>query len=496
MSATLQDILIARNPSTGGELGQVPVTPSDEVVAIVNRAREAQREWGQWSWGARRSVLRRFWSILSREADLWADTIRDEIGKPRSEAYAGDLIGTLDGLRWIVRGGGRALRDEWLSPGHQRFLQMPGGRLTHAPVGVVGIIGTWNYPLILNALPIAAALAAGNGVVWKPSELAPLCGQLLQSHLDAAGFPEGLVAGVFGGAEVGRALVGADIDKGLFTGGIENGRRVLTSLAARGIPGVVELSGFDPAILLPDARASTTIKPLAWSAFVGAGQTCVSVKRVLVVGDPTPWAEELANEARSLRVGDPATDEVDLGPLISEAARDRMHEHVCAAVDAGAHVLTGGRPIDGHGWFYPPTVLTAAGREPEELLAGVFGPVVIVRGVATIEEAIAEANASRFGLAASVWGRDLRLARSVADRLVAGTVTINDAVTPTMHASAPFGGTKASGFGRTHGAHGLREFTHPRVVFARRAGGFRPSVYPYKPFPVEPFLRLYRRIFH
>lgn len=493
---TLDDVLIARNPANGRELGRVPVTPADAVAAAVAGARAAQPGWAGRRWRDRRDVLARWWKILARDADAWADAVRDEVGKPRPEALAGDVVATLDGIRWTVRHGGRSLAGQTFGPGHQRFLQIPAGRMTYRPVGVVGLIGTWNYPLLLNAPPIAQALAAGNAVVWKPSELAPGLGWKLQQSLDEAGFPPGLVAAVHGGPEVGRSLVSADIDKGLFTGGVENGRRVLAALAARGVPAVAELSGYDPAVVLPDAPPDATVQALVWAAFVGAGQTCVGVKRVYVVGDPAPWAEALARSARALRVGDPARDDVDLGPMISEAARDRFHATVRASVAAGAEVLAGGAPADGPGWFYPPTVLRAADPGPEDVLAGVFGPVVVVRGVRDVEEAVAAANAGRFGLAASVWSRDLRAARGVASRLEAGMVTVNEAVTPTMHAAAPFGGTRASGFGRTHGPLGLREFTQPHVVFTRRAGGFRPHLFPYGKLPVATFLAWYRRLFH
>ena len=248
--------------------------------------------------------------------------------------------------------------------------------------------------------------------------------------------------------------------------------------------------------MLPDAPFASTIKALTWGAFVGAGQTCVGVKRVYVVGDPARWAEALAASAQALRVGDPARRDVDLGPLITSAARDRVHALIRAAIEAGAEVLAGGAPLDGPGWFYPPTVLRARSADPEKALEGVFGPVVIVRGFADAESAVAASNASLFGLAASVWGRDLRAARAVAERIDAGMVTVNEVVTPTMHASAPFGGRKASGFGRAHGSAGLREFTAPSVVFTRRAGGFRPNLFPYGEFPVETFLTLYRRLFH
>jgi acyl-CoA reductase-like NAD-dependent aldehyde dehydrogenase len=488
--------LIAHNPATGEEIGRVATTPPGSVADIVQRARDAQRVWARKPWRERRTRLDRFRSLLARDADAWADAIRLEIGKPHAEALGGDVIASLDAIRWTIRHGGSALTGERLGAGLQRLLQVGPARLRYEPLGVVGMIGTWNYPLFLNAPSIAQAVAAGNGVVWKPSELAPLAGVRLQQTIEEAGFPEGLVSAVFGGADVGRALVESRIDKGLFTGGVENGRRVLGALASRGVSAVAELSGFDAAIVLPDAPLEATVRDLSWAAFVGAGQTCVAVKRIYAVGKTPNWADAIARAAKKVRVGDPSGAAVDMGPLISEQARARFHAMVRSAVDQGAEILAGGEPAEGPGWFYPPTVLRATDARPERALAGAFGPVVLVRHVADDDAAVAETNASDFALAASVWSRDVRAARALALQLDAGLVSVNEAVTPVMHAGAPFGGHKASGFGRTHGTLGLREFTRPQVVSTRRAGGFRPHLYPYGRLPVEAVLRVYRRLFH
>ncbi len=217
-----------------------------------------------------------------------------------------EVVSTLDAVRWTVKNAGKALADERIGRGWQRALLIPPARLVWAPLGTIGIIGTWNYPLLLNAPAIAQSLAAGNAVVWKPSELAVGLGRRLQDSIEEAGLPEGLVSAVFGRAEVGQALVDSGINKAIFTGGVESGRSVLAELGRRGIPALAELSGFDAAVILPDAPLDSTTRALTWASFVGAGQTCVAVKRVYVVGDPRPWAEALAERARSLRVGDPA----------------------------------------------------------------------------------------------------------------------------------------------------------------------------------------------
>jgi acyl-CoA reductase-like NAD-dependent aldehyde dehydrogenase len=495
MSTATADVLIARNPATGEVIGQVARTAPEAVAAIVARARAAQLAWGETPWRTRRQLIERCRRVLAEEAEVWSTAIEAEVGKPRGEALAVDVMASLDAIGWTVRHGGRALADRRLGPGWQRFLGIKPAGVRSRPYGVIGMIGTWNYPLFLNAPPLLQAVAAGNAVVWKPSEFAILAGARLHQALERAGLPDGLVATVFGGPDVGAALVAAPIDKGMFTGGIENGRRVLSDLAERGIPALAELSGFDPAIVLAGAPRDATIRALTWGAFVGSGQTCVAVKRVYVVGDAAPWAEALAAEARGLRVGNPAAGPVDCGPLISESARARFHRTIQAAIDAGAQRLTGGTLLPGPGWFYPPTVLQADAPGPESVLAGAFGPVVLVRGVASVDAAVAAANAGPFGLAASVWGRDLRAARDVARRLEAGMVAVNEAVTPSAHAAAPFGGIKASGFGRNKGAFGLAEFTVPQTLHVRRPGGFRPHLFPYTG-RIERLLALYRRVFH
>lgn len=483
--------IAAHNPATGAILSRHEATPAGAIAGIVAGLRAAQPAWAAAP-DDRLAALYALERAVARESSSLAAAIVAEIGKPRPEALI-EVATTLDAIRWTRRHVGEFLRGYRLGAGLQRLLLMGPARVRMRPHGVVGLIGTWNYPLLLNLAPIAQALATGNAAVWKPSENATGIGSLTGRLLDEAA--PGRTATIVGGPDAGAALVGSGVDHVVFTGGIPAGRAVLEKAGSLGIPATAELSGFDPAIVLPDAALESTARALAWGSFVGAGQTCVTIKRVYVVGEPGPWLDALARRARALRVGDPSAGEVDMGPLISPAARDRVHATVERAVAAGARVVAGGRPIEGPGGFYEPTVLAAATAEPESILAGVFGPVVVVRGVPDADAAVAAANAGEFGLAASVWGRDRRALRAIAARLDAGMVTINDAVTPAGHAAAPFGGVKASGHGRTRGAFGLMAFVQPQAIHERGPGGLRPQLYPYGR-RIESLLRAYLRLVH
>ncbi|MDB5351084.1 MAG: NAD-dependent aldehyde dehydrogenase [Planctomycetota bacterium] len=495
MATVDREPLIACNPATGREIARIEGTAPADVALLVAGARDAQEAWATTPIRHRIEVIQRFWSILSRDSDTMARAIRDEIGKPLPEARF-EMIATLDAIRWTVKNARGFLADERIGAGWQRAALMKPAVVRWRPLGVVGIIGTWNYPVLLDASAIVQAIVAGNGVAWKSSEHCPLVASHLRDRFHEAGVPVNLIASLFGGGDVGQAMIETrNLAKGFFTGGVETGRRVLTAFSEHLVPAVMELSGFDPAVVLPDAPFDSTVSALTWAAFVGAGQTCVAVKRIYVVGDARPWAEAISQRARALRVGDPATGSVDMGPMISERARAEFHARIHDAVAAGAELLCGGEPIDGPGWFYRPTVLFDDERGTEAHLEGIFGPVVIVQSMDSDDMAVSLSNYWSYGLAASVWGRDLKRCRAIADRLEAGMVTINDAVTPSGLAAAPFGGTKSSGFGRVRGAIGLREFVEAQTLHERRPGGFRPHLFPYSD-RLGKILALYQRLFH
>ncbi|MDX2036680.1 MAG: aldehyde dehydrogenase family protein [Isosphaeraceae bacterium] len=485
--------IVAQSPWTSKQLAVTEIDSVETTRAAVDRSRIAQASWGDVPVRERVRAVDRWRRELASQADDWADAIRDEAGKPRVEAL-GEVLSTLDAMRWTVRNAAKVLADRRLGSGLQRLALIPSARLSWRPLGVIGMLGTWNYPLYLNAPPIAQAVAAGNAVVWKPSEHATATGKLLQASV-AQHLPRDLVLCVNGLAETGRALLDSGIDKAVFTGGIAAGRRVLADLGARGIPAVAELSGFDAAIVFPDLNPRSIAPALAWASFVGAGQTCVAIKRIYTIGDPEPVATALAEQAATLRAGDPADSGVDIGPLISADARARLSEIAARAIEAGATRMGAVESHAASDAAFTPTVFLARDDRAERVLQGCFGPVVVVRGVRDTDEAVEAVNASDFALAASVWSRDLRRARAAADRLVAGVVSINDAVTPSAHAGGPFGGFRSSGHGRTKGALGLLEFVASRCTYVQPHWIPRPQLPPYSG-RTERLLRGFIRFMH
>jgi succinate-semialdehyde dehydrogenase / glutarate-semialdehyde dehydrogenase len=493
-SPAVPRMIVSRNPATGAELAQIESDSPDLVARLVESMREGVgfTRLGHQRW-SHLDPLRNWYRVLITRAEELADAVSSEIGKPRVEAMATEILPTLDMLQWTIRNAHRAFATQRVGTWWQRPIRGD-ARITWQSHGLIGILGAWNYPILLNAPLIASAIAAGNSVVWKPSEFSAFTGQLLQDTIKQAGLHD-RVRIVQGGPEVGRALAESNVAKIWFTGGITGGRAVLEAAARRGASVVAELSGFDPAIVLPDAPLKPTADALCWSAFVGCGQTCTSVKRIYVLGDARPLAEEIASRASALRVGDPSRGATDMGPMISEDARSRFHQQISAAIASGATLLHGGQSIPGPGWFYLPTVLLATDDRPERDLVGCFGPVVIVRGVRDEAHAIAAANDCPYALTASVWGRDRRKLNTIAQQLDAPAVGINEAVTFFAHPSAPIGGRKASGHGRVHGIEGLREFATPTAIVTRRFRALRPQLFPYSN-RFASLIDKYRRLIH
>jgi succinate-semialdehyde dehydrogenase/glutarate-semialdehyde dehydrogenase len=452
MVTTVSRELVSVNPATLEPVGSVRRTEPGELPALVASARAAQERW--WALGAagRARVLREAARVVRIHADEIADTIVAETAKPRTEAIANELYAAVDHATWLAKHAPRVLADERVRFS-QLHLKTKKAWLLHEPLGVVAAITPWNIPFGIPFCEAASVVAAGNAIVLKPSELTPLAGDWVRRVLEEAGAPVGLVQVVHGEGPVGEALVDeAGIAKVFFTGSVPVGRRVAAAAGARGCPVVLELGGKDPMVVFADADLDRAVDGALYAAFLNAGQACVSAERIYVeraVYDE--FAERLSSRAHELRLGD------EVGPLISERQRDSVER------------LTGAERPERDGWFLEPTVIRE-GLPDEEI----FGPVVTVEPFDSEDEAVGRANDTEFGLAASVWSRDLAKARRVSRRIEAGMVWVNDFGYSFTAGQTPWGGVKSSGFGRTSSKHGLYECVHVKYVDSDR-GLLRPA---------------------
>jgi succinate-semialdehyde dehydrogenase/glutarate-semialdehyde dehydrogenase len=469
-SAGSSDCFATSNPATGQPLGEYPIASAAQVAEAVARARQAQLWWSQIPLRRRAAVLRRLAKLLAAERESLARVITAESGKPLEEALLSDVMVAADAAGFCAGNAASVLRTQSI-PHANPAMRLKRGRLSFVPLGVIGIIAPWNYPLSIPAADAFAALATGNAVVLKPSELTPQTAleldRLIAAALDAEGLttlprPFQVVTGL---GPTGQSLVASNIDKLIFTGSVATGRRVAVAAAERLLPVILELGGKDAMIVLDDADPDVASSAAVWGSMMNAGQTCISVERCYVHRSLYPRFLELCRDKISqLKVGDGALPETDLGPLISPAQLQIVARQVDEARAFGATVHTGGEPLPQLGPnFYAPTLITGLAPSMSLMREETFGPVLPVLPFHTDEEAIQLANDSDFGLAASVWGKTAH-ATSVARRIHAGAVLVNDVLTAFAVGAAPHGGLKNSGIGRTHGLIGMAELVSPRYL--------------------------------
>jgi len=450
------------NPATGDEVGTVPATPPEEVAEVVARARAAQRRWAETSFSERAAIVRRFHDAILDASERTLDTLQDETGKTRRDALA-ELVTVAGTARYYLAHGEGHLADERRQPA------VPGltsARLSYKPLGVVGLISPWNYPLLLPVGDALPALLAGNAVVIKPSELTPLSIELGRELLVASGLHPDLFQLIHGeGPTLGPELI-RRVDYIGFTGSTKTGRKVATAAAERLIPFSLELGGKNPMIILADAPIDDAVSGFLSGAFANSGQTCIAVERVFVERPLfEPFVEKLVERVEGLDVGWSRDFDKDLGSMITTAHADKVFSHVEDAVAKGATVLAGGRRLTELGpAFVAPTLLTGTDHDMAVGCDETFGPVVSVEPVESAEEAVELANDTPYGLNAAVWGRDTDRARKIARRLDTGTAGVNSTLLIYNTFDIPMGGAKESGMGRRHGAHGIRRYTEEQSI--------------------------------
>jgi acyl-CoA reductase-like NAD-dependent aldehyde dehydrogenase len=459
------DTLPSINPATGEVLAHVERTPASSLPEIVSHARIARTVWAKLPIRERCAKLRVLRGRMMASRNELADAVVRESGKPRAEALFADIFVALDSAEYWSRNAANALRARRV-PHHSTAAKAKRGYLAYDPLGVIAIISSWNYPLAIPLSQIIPAIAAGNAVVCKTSDVTPQCGALIEKLFIDAGFPKDLVRIVQGGGEVGQALIDASPDKVMFTGSVATGRRVAEACAKRLIPSVLELGGKDAMIVLADADLQVASSAAVWGGYTNCGQVCLSVERLFVEQAVAEKFTALCVEkTKKLRIGpgnDPATD---VGPLIRPEHVRRMIDLLDDAVSRGARVLCGGsaRPDLGPN-FFEPTVISGVDSSMKLFQEETFGPILAIKVVNDAKEAITQANDSPFALAASVWTKDKSRGMAMASELRSGAVMVNDAISYFGIAEAPHGGCGVSGWGRTHGTAGLLEMVQTKYI--------------------------------
>jgi len=466
--------VMSANPATGAVLREFPVACDSEVYAAVERARAAQPGWQDVRVQDRIRVLKKFQQLLHARATDIAKVITSEAGKPLVEALLTEVLVVLDAARFCTENVRQFLCDQPLSHGNLA-MKTKVGRIVREPYGVIGIISPWNYPFSIPATETIAALATGNAVVLKPSELTSLCALEFASLMHEAGVPKDVFLVVVGDGGTGAALSTAKIDKLVFTGSVPTGKRIAQAAASRLLPLVLELGGKDPMIVLDDADIDIASSGAVWGGFVNAGQTCLSVERCYVHRSLYDrFLNACVQKTEQLRVGNGLDEGIEVGPLIHERQLRAVEAQVEEARSRGARVLAGGRRLPEQGPnFYAPTVLADVTHEMSVMREETFGPVLPVMAFDSDEQAIALANDSEFGLGASVWTRNRRRGSSMARRIHAGIGMVNDTVSCFGISEAPHGGVKSSGLGRTHGRFGLEEMVRIKYLSDDRLPGMK-----------------------
>ena len=448
-------------------VGELPVASSADITAATVRARQAQVQWQAKSFEDRAKALRRFRDLLIDEQDRLADIVTSETGKPRGDVFGNELFYVCDTIGFWTKSA-----EKWLKPRKIRphLFKVKKVLSTYQPLGLVGIISPWNFPLVLTAGDAVPAMMAGNAVIIKPSELTPFTALFVAELAQKTGFPDNLLQVVIGGAETGKALVD-NVDMISFTGSVEVGKHVMRRAADRLIPISLELGGKDPMIVLKDADLERAANACVWGALINCGQVCTSIERVYVE-EPIyqTFVEKVVDRVRQLRQG-PSANEVELGSMSSEQQLKKVIAQVDDAVSKGATVLIGGRTNPSFpGLYYEPTVLVNVTHEMSIIQDETFGPVIPIMKVDNGDAALRLANDSRYGLDAIVFSRDKVKARQMAEDLYTGTVCINDGLVNYIIPEAPMGGVKDSGFSRRHGPEGIRKYCYQKTIVIDRFG--------------------------
>jgi succinate-semialdehyde dehydrogenase/glutarate-semialdehyde dehydrogenase len=462
-SDTPHDLATVRAPFTGEILGAVPICTTEDVLKAIQNARNTQRSWAQTRMSERKAIFLRFHDLILQHQEELLNLLQVEAGKSRLTAQDEVFDVVINSRHYAVRA------DKYLRP-HRRRGALP--LLTHTlelhqPVGVVGIISPWNYPLVLTISDAIPAMLAGNCIVLKPAEETPFIALYSAQILYEAGLPPEVFQVVTGKGRVIGPVFIKEANFLCFTGSTSTGRLLAGQAGERLMKCSMELGGKNPAIVLDDADVDKAATGILRGSFANSGQLCVHLERIYVQGGIYGrFVPELVRRVKEMKLS-PALDfTADMGSLISQDQLDKVTQHVNDALQKGAILLTGGKARPDIGpFFFEPTLLTNVKPEMNLYAEETFGPVVSIYRFDDVEQAIQLANASSYGLNSSVWTRDVRRGQQIASRLQTGTSNVNEALNAAWGSvDSPMGGMKASGLGRRHGKEGILKYTEAQTV--------------------------------
>ncbi len=474
--------IAVENPATGETVATVPDLSAAEVAEMAARGRAAQPEWEAYGFDGRARVMLRAQKWVMDNAPRIVDTIVSETGKTFEDAelaeigYAGNAFG------FWAKNGAKYLEDDYVKSSQ---VLVKGKKLIHRyrPLGLIGVIGPWNYPLTNSFGDCIPALMAGNSVILKPSEVTPLTSMLLAEGMRECGLPENVLQIATGRGETGAALI-EHVDMIMFTGSTKTGRKVAEAAARRLIPSSLELGGKDPMIVLSDADLERAANFATYYSMQNAGQTCISIERVYVE-EPVydEFVAKVSEKVRELRVGKPeGPGSVEVGAITFPPQLDTIKDHVDDAVQKGARVLAGGSQAAGAGRFFEPTVLVDVDHTMKCMTEETFGPTLPIMKVSDADEAVRLANDTPYGLGASVFSKNAERGEAIARRLEAGAANVNDAMINYTVLELPMGGAKESGLGTRHGAGGIRKYCSQQAIVVTDKLAMKKEIfmYPYK----------------
>ena len=488
--------IAVENPATGEVIRRVPARTAEEVAELVAQARAAQPVWAALGYEGRGKVLRRAQKWVVDNADRIVETIVSETGKTHEDAQLAEVAYAANAFGFWAKQAPDYLADEKIRSSNV-FVAGRKLALRYVPLGVVGVIGPWNYPLTNSVGDCIPAMAAGNAVVVKPSEITPLTSLLMADALRECGLPEGIFQVATGRGDTGQALID-EVDMIMFTGSTETGRKVMSRAAQTLTPVALELGGKDPMIVLSDADLERAANAAVYYSMLNTGQTCISIERVYVEAPVyDAFVAKVTQKARALRHGAPSgPGSVEVGAMTHAPQVDIVERHVQDARAKGARVLVGGARGAGPGQWFEPTVLADVDHGMAIMREETFGPTLPIMKVADADEAVRLANDSPYGLGASVFSGDAARGEAIARRLETGSACVNDALVNYYALELPMGGAKASGMGYRHGPGGIRKFTQHQALLVSRINPKRDVyMYPYRPLTTRLFTRFLRLVY-